>query len=166
MLIQEFCYLQLRLLCEVIALGCLVAHGDITNINMKPLSKNYDADTIIKKLGTLHAGFYPRPVILTIVPNISVHMEEKKDGYLTKQELLTLYGKAGIYVHRGVLKKIESRPPYTTVDLSEIVRWTQRIINLLNTHHITSPDKKRHFLVTLKNADDHDRVQVAFAQAP
>jgi hypothetical protein len=71
-------------------------------------------------------------VIMTIVPNISVEIEEKKDGYLTKQELLSLYGKAGIYVHRGVLNKIESRPPYTTVDLSEIVRYTQRIITLLN----------------------------------
>ena len=39
MLIQEFCYLQLRLLCEGIALGCVVSHGDITKINMKPLSK-------------------------------------------------------------------------------------------------------------------------------
>jgi hypothetical protein len=108
MLVQEFCYLQLRLLCEVIALGCLVAHGDITKIDLKPFSKKYDADTIIKKLEPLHPEFYPRPVIMTIVPNISVNIEEKKDGYLTKQELLSLYGKAGTYVHRGVLKKLNS----------------------------------------------------------
>jgi hypothetical protein len=166
MLIQEFCYLQLRLLCEVIALGCLVAHGDITEIDLKPLSKKYDADTIIKKLEPLHPEFYPRPVIMTIVPNISVDIEEKKDGYLTKQELLSLYGKAGTYVHRGVLNKIESRPPYTPVDLSEVVRYTQRIFTLLNTHQIVSPDKKKRLLVTLRNPADHDQVQVAFAQAP
>jgi hypothetical protein len=28
-LLREFCFLQLRMLCELIALGCLVAHGDI-----------------------------------------------------------------------------------------------------------------------------------------
>lgn len=29
-IVQEHCYLQLRMCCELIALGCLVAHGDIT----------------------------------------------------------------------------------------------------------------------------------------
>src|SRR5262249_15778508 len=28
-LIQEFCFLQLRMTCELISLACLVAHGDI-----------------------------------------------------------------------------------------------------------------------------------------
>jgi hypothetical protein len=28
-LLQEFAYLQLRMLCEIIAVGCLVAHGDV-----------------------------------------------------------------------------------------------------------------------------------------
>ncbi len=28
-MVRETCYLQLRFLCEIIALGCLVAHGDI-----------------------------------------------------------------------------------------------------------------------------------------
>src|SRR5260370_9257869 len=30
-LLQEFLYLQLRTLCETIALGCFVAHGDVKN---------------------------------------------------------------------------------------------------------------------------------------
>jgi hypothetical protein len=29
-LAREYAYLQLRMLCEVIALGCLVAHGDLS----------------------------------------------------------------------------------------------------------------------------------------
>ncbi len=29
-IIREFYFLQLRMLCELIALGCLVTHGDIT----------------------------------------------------------------------------------------------------------------------------------------
>jgi hypothetical protein len=29
---REFCYLQLRFLCELIALSCLVAHGDIKSL--------------------------------------------------------------------------------------------------------------------------------------
>jgi hypothetical protein len=34
-LARELCFLQLRMICELIALGCLVAHGDIeaTKVN-------------------------------------------------------------------------------------------------------------------------------------
>src|SRR5262245_54958017 len=58
-IIREFCYLQFRLLCEVIALGCLTAHGDITHASK--LRKEYAADKIIKQLEELHPEFYPRP---------------------------------------------------------------------------------------------------------
>jgi hypothetical protein len=29
--IREYCFLQLRMLCELIALGCLTAHGDLVS---------------------------------------------------------------------------------------------------------------------------------------
>lgn len=38
--VREFCYLQLRLLCELISLGCLVAHGDISSSYSKRLMRN------------------------------------------------------------------------------------------------------------------------------
>jgi hypothetical protein len=44
-LIREFCFLQLRMLCELVALGCLVAHGDITK--GKYFQKAYKADDIL-----------------------------------------------------------------------------------------------------------------------
>jgi hypothetical protein len=36
-IIRESCFLQLRFLCELIALGCLVAHGDIKGARSKSL---------------------------------------------------------------------------------------------------------------------------------
>src|SRR5690242_15713425 len=30
-LVKEFCFLQIRMICELVALGCLVAHGDISD---------------------------------------------------------------------------------------------------------------------------------------
>ncbi len=34
-LVREFCFLQLRMICELIALGCLTAHGDIKGVQSK-----------------------------------------------------------------------------------------------------------------------------------
>jgi hypothetical protein len=43
-LISEYCFLQLRMLCELIAIGCLVAHGDIEATQTKDFQKTWKAD--------------------------------------------------------------------------------------------------------------------------
>src|ERR1700731_3310032 len=58
-LIREYCWLQLRMLCELVALGCLVAHGDIAK--SKYFQKEYKADDFLQALEKLHADFYPYP---------------------------------------------------------------------------------------------------------
>ena len=158
MIAQEVGYLQLRLLCEIVALGCLIAHGDITGLEINQL--------IIKILSKLLPNFYPRPVVISGPNPGETRMESKASGFLTKQELLTLYGKTGNYLHRGELKKMESRPPYTKVDFSDIVQWTNKFIVLLEAHHIASGDNNKHWICALNHPDDGGRVRVAFAQAP
>ena len=59
--VAESCYLQLRMCCELIALGCLVAHGDIEATKSKGLQKVYSAEKIIQVLAKLHPDFYPEP---------------------------------------------------------------------------------------------------------
>ena len=59
--VKEFCFLQLRFMCELIALGCLVAHGDIKQVTK--LKKEYAADRIISRLENLHSNFYPTPIL-------------------------------------------------------------------------------------------------------
>jgi hypothetical protein len=49
-LVREYSYLQLRMLCELIALGCLTAHGEIKATQAPKLQKEYAADKIIKRL--------------------------------------------------------------------------------------------------------------------
>src|ERR1019366_9455022 len=61
--IQEYCLLQIRMVCELISLACLVAHGDISKSNR--LTKTYQADKIISELETLHPDFFPKPVTMT-----------------------------------------------------------------------------------------------------
>lgn len=154
-LTQELCYLQLRMICECIALSCLVAHGDITDINLESFIGDYEADKIIRKLESLHDAFYPYPVKMTVTPPCdkyptgNVDLEDKPAGFLTKIEFLSLYGRCGEHLHRGRLRTIENRPPYKQPDFSDIVKGSNKITLLLDQHRIGSKDNKKHLLIAL-----------------
>src|ERR1700730_10759516 len=58
-IIREHCFLQIRIICELIALGVLVAHGDIEATKTSKLQKAWHAKEIMDALLKLHQDFYP-----------------------------------------------------------------------------------------------------------
>jgi hypothetical protein len=60
---KDICYLELRMVCELIALGSLVAHGDI-KARSKKLTEKWQADLLIAQMAKVHANFYPQPATL------------------------------------------------------------------------------------------------------
>lgn len=109
--LHELCFLQLRFLCELIALGCLVVHGDIEAAKKADLRKQWSAEKIIERLAAIHAAFYPVPHIQEKTQT-GFHLTNLEDGFLTKDDLVELYSKCGSHLHRGSLKKIlKSRQP-------------------------------------------------------
>ena len=88
----EFCYLQLRKICEVFALACLAAHGDIPGVRTKLLQKTYNADFIIKQLATLHPQFYPVPGEQQINPltKMVIEVVPITTAFLTKGPVETI----------------------------------------------------------------------------
>ena len=60
-LVREFSFLQLRMICELIALGCLTAHGGIPGTQTPKMQKQWSAETIMEELEALHPDFYPQP---------------------------------------------------------------------------------------------------------
>src|SRR5258706_10461789 len=80
-ILREFCFLQLRMLCELIALGCLTAHGDIEETTK--LRKQYAADRIVGELERLHPNFYPWPL-----REVGSKFEGINEGFLTKVDLI------------------------------------------------------------------------------
>jgi hypothetical protein len=167
MICEEFAYLQLRLLCEIVALGCLVAHGDFTQDDLTRLRNEYDADKIIRNLEALNPTFFPIPVRMTVRPQSpgdpgEVRLDDVQPGaFLTKIELLDLYGRSGNYLHRGKLKRLEARPPYTSVDFPRVAQWGNKFIRLLDQHVIGSPDNLQRWICALN--DPNGNVIVAFA---
>ncbi|MCP3401858.1 hypothetical protein [Bradyrhizobium sp. CCGB20] len=122
----ELAYLQLRMVCELIALACLTAHGDVPETTSKRLTKAYNADQIMKALEHLHPDFHP-------IPGRQVHDQTGEvvevipvdEPHLTKRELQRLYGECGDFLHRGnieQLMKVRRLP-----EVSEIDTWFKKI---------------------------------------
>lgn len=170
-LTAEFCYLQIRMICELIALGCLVAHGDITREGKgKKLRDEWSAGMIMTELGKLHPHFFPHPItITTTAPQpgkpSQIHLAARQ-GQLTKDEFLTLYGKTGDALHRGTLNKLIGRKARHAMGDQEIVASTRRLLGLLNDHHISSWDNLRQLVCIMKAADRGGRALAFLGEAP
>lgn len=148
----ELCYLQFRLICELIALSSLAAHGDIPAAKSGRLIKAYQADAILNALEQLHPDFYPQPGRQIIGPDGKVkEVVPINSGFLTKPELLALYRECGNLLHRGTLRAIKDR---TAGDFAKIQEIVTKIVTLLNHHQITLINPKYAIFVLMKAESD------------
>jgi hypothetical protein len=160
--IREFSFLQLRMLCELIALGCLAAHGDIAGTHARKFTKEYSADTIVDELEKLHQMFFPVPMTQTITASGGKHFEAQRDsGSLTRDELPTLYGRCGDVLHKGTIKKLTSLE--READNSDVAAWTTKIHRLLSVHIIYLIDGNSYMIGYLRGKNG--KAAVAFGEA-
>jgi hypothetical protein len=172
-IVKEFCFLQIRMICELIALGCLTAHGDISATKTTKFQKAWEADKIIEYLEALHPDFFPVPVIQgTPVPNVrgvpgSRHhtIEPKLPNPLPKTEFLKLYRKCGETLHRGSIKKLLSQKAPIQIHYPDITAMAQKLQDLLNVHTVVMLGGEMFFVCVLFNKDDNMNVQVAIAES-
>ena len=165
-LTAELCYLQLRMLCELVALSCLIAHGDIEGAKGKKIQKEYAADDILKRLEHLHADFYPHPITCTFSPD-GVHIERVVAGYLTKDELITLYHECGGHLHRGSMASIfHPERPKQPPTVERALFWRMKFSNLLSQHHIATLTNRTHYLSFLSHHQANGAAFVAIAKSP
>jgi hypothetical protein len=158
----EFCYLQLRMLCELIALGCLVVHGDIEGT--RGMQKTWAADEIMKRLEQLHPDFYPHPVLFTFPKPGHVHLDSIEGGYLKREELIRLVGLTGGVLHRGSLKNLLTSNQTLSRGFDGVRDWGQKLVTLLSQHRIGLIGGNAHIVCAL--ADANGRVTVNFAASP
>ena len=139
--VAEIIQLQIRMICETLAMACLVAHGDIEGARTNRLASAYQADFIMNALEKLHPRFYPRATKQLLRPDGSVGgMEDIKDGFLTKAALLKSYHDAGDFLHVGSLSDIEARKQ-RRLDTNTVAEWTRKIGILLSHHNIFLADQ-------------------------
>jgi hypothetical protein len=136
------------MLCELIALACLTAHGDLETSKLK---EAYEADRIIRRLQQLHSEFYPIGAT-----QVRYQVELRRDGFLTKEEAVSLYRKCGVVLHRGSFNA-QASLGYSDADIEEIRAWKQKIEALLSCHAIFMADERTMVLFVLRN--EEGRVQ-------
>lgn len=160
---EELCYLQLRMICELLAIGCLVIHG-----GLKPkgaLFKTYKADWIMSELAKVHPKFFP----VALEQNDSDATDppswvHKKGGFLTREGLAELWGRrAGGHLHRGSFKNLLAREK--PLDLAEVQKWRDLIVGLLTRHVLTTPDEE-HVLYVAMNDGEGNVFSALFARVP
>jgi hypothetical protein len=129
----ELCYLQLRMICELIALGALAVHGDIPTSRGNKIRDSVKADWIVKTLEKMHPRFYPTPGIPIVHPDGHHEFVPATWDYLTKPKFLKLYWKCGGALHRGSFKRLHKMPDF---DFEAIKNHAGQILALLSAHKI------------------------------
>jgi hypothetical protein len=152
------------MICELIALGCLAAHGDIPATRSGKMQKAYEPNKILTELEKLHPDFYPIPGKQVLSSRgAPIEVLPIKSGFLTKNDLLSLWAKCGDKLHRGSMKNVD-RP--FVVDFNEIAVWDQKILTLLGHHQIQLRYPKHMLWIIMQGkADGHVQVSL-FEKVP
>ena len=162
--VKDFCYLEIRMICELVALGCLVAHGDIKKSGSAKLQKEWSAERIMSNLEALHPHFYPQPIKQTRTQT-GYHIQALVSP-LPKDEFIHLYGKSGDILHRGIVRKLLKGQFPIQTNFPNVTAKAQKLIDLLSNHVRVMHSGEQILLAMLSNADDNNRVQVAVAETP
>lgn len=155
-IVLEFCFLQLRLICECIAFACVIAHEYIEEIRAPKIQKQWSADALMKALSHLHQDFFPVPKIIS-VENEVVNLEDVTDPYLTKADILKLYALCNDKLHRGSPKKYMYVPKKGIQQLQEdrklIIEYANKTWKLLDNHWVSHRDESRFIICRLQKPD-------------
>jgi len=162
--VREFCYLQIRMICELIALGCLVAHGDISATRKSSLQKEWSAETIINAMTDLHPDFFPLATKQQTSGSRVHGVDILHPPIMTKEELLRLYGRCGGILHRGNVRKLLKEQIPIQINYPEITAIAQKFQDLLASHMLVMRGGTTMFLCILRNIENDMRVQIAIVE--
>lgn len=153
----EAAILQVRYICELIALATVAAH-DLVGVTSRIL-KSWNAEDTFKQLAAMNPNSFPRAIRPSA--DIKNHFELQK-GEMDFAELKKIYSACGENLHRGALKHFfnEARRAY---DAEALVEWVNRIKSLLNMHVVMILEQGIIIHVTL--SDNTGGVAVVFTQS-
>lgn len=146
-LANEFCFLQLRLICECISFACVIAHAYIKELQSPKFQTEWSADTLMKALENLHEDFYPKPRSMTIADN-AVKLDEISSPYLTKVDLIKLNGICGDRLHRGTPQKYtyNRTPERLSADRQMIIDYGNKVFRLMESYLMSHQKDPRYIL--------------------
>lgn len=149
----EFMCLQIRKILELIAMGSIVANKEEFEAYSDKFSNCWNARLILQDIERLNPDFYPKPVVEIREDHgqLKSRIEDKRDGFLTRDEFVKVYEKCGKFMH--------SYNPYGSKHdldyyMKNIPIWLNKIIGLLNSHMIKLLGATNFYLIHMQ--DDRD----------
>lgn len=156
---SEYCYLQLRMICELIVMACALAHGETRNRAGRKLGGAWNARLISNLLEDLHPEFYPVPTKQILdAQGVPIAWKRVKGGYLTLPQLRSLYDECGKNLHIGTVDRYLAGHR-SIVNLDKIKEWRSLIVTLLNHYEIQIEDL-RYLVVVLMHSNEDGRPHV------
>jgi hypothetical protein len=132
--IESTC-LQFRHVLELVAFGSLCANRAAYAAVHNDFSSHWNAELLLKDLSRVNSDFYPVPKIelRSTETGVKNHLEDLKDGFLTKAEFVAAYKKCGAMMH--------ARNPYGSKTghhffEKALPEWREKLIKLLNNHSV------------------------------
>lgn len=159
----EFAFMQLRLVCELMALAALWVHrGQGLS---KKLEGAWRADEIFKELETINDKCFPHACRMTVARDGSRQIAPRPEGAMKRSDLAKIYGQCGNVLHRGALKLFLSGRP-KNYDLSFVQRAAAMIKGLLSEHMVIVVDFSMILLCNLGRNGEPVQVITAQAEGP
>ncbi|QMW22209.1 hypothetical protein [Sandaracinobacteroides saxicola] len=131
----EFCYLQLRKICECVALATLTCHRHLMQENVQTLESEWHAKNILKALLRDRPGCFPIAVRFEPDADTGCRHLAPIDEALSFKDFSEIYGRIGSRLHVRELRKI-LKNKLDPFELTELKGWHQSIVSLLNCHMI------------------------------
>lgn len=147
---REYCYLQFRRVCELVALGCLQLHGHLPAARSSSAKKEWHVDRIMKLLQTHHPYSFPQSLTRTKTTDGWDLQANSKPGALTFTEFKDLYSKCGEVLHRGTIRSIESEGPIGQSEYDEVNKWSRKLVDLLDEHIFARADGRGIYHMSLR----------------
>jgi hypothetical protein len=149
---REYAYLQFRRMCELIALGCLLLHGDLSLAKTTSAQKEWNADKIMRMLHSAHPHAFPQCAIQERdeqSKRVTIRANSKPNA-LTLQEFKRLYAECGEVLHRGTIRSLEGSTSITEADYLRVMDWHRKLVDLMNQHIVARTSGDSMYFTSLR----------------
>lgn len=138
--LSEFCYLQLRRVTELIALAVLAAHNPHPEFRTKDFLKDWNPDTLFRRLAKLNPEAFPQPVTVVEDPTYgTVKLLLKVPDFQARDEICRIYNECSDKLHTGHLRAVLKQRS-KIYDRGFIRKAMHNIFRIIDCHITRLPD--------------------------
>lgn len=137
----EFGYLQLRRICELVAVAVVAAHNEFAEFRSNKFVEEYNADALMRKMKRLSETAFPRHA--TVMPGYQPGsfqiLYNVQDFLAPKDDISRIYRECGDKLHSGHLRFLLENT-IKRYSAQFIVDSEATFENMLNEHTLQVPD--------------------------